>query len=610
MFSSRSLITRPSAASIHAMSLGSRGPWRKVKVIGKGAFGSAYLVQRTGRPDERKFVMKEVPLRGLPPREVSAAKNEVAALKRLEHKHIVAYEDAIVVDETLCIVMEWAHGGDLSALLAKRKRENKPLSEDEVLRIFWQLTSALAHLHHGHHMLHRDLKPQNVFLTSDLDVKLGDFGLAKVVEATCALNKTQCGTPAYMSPELCKGENYNRAADVWALGCVLYELMTLTAPWADMKFNGAGGMTALLKKIANADLDLTPCRRRYSSELCALLAMLLHKRGGCRPALNNVLLLDVMQKAAPKQPDPPQRPESPSGDERRLPPSWRKVPSASRPGEFSYLHEPTGFKQAAFPDSDEPSAQALESVRKALGERGQAAAPRLPPPTPSNAASAAEAARAAAAAARVAAARLGGAPSAARPAAVRPKPLAGSPREGAVEKSSDEVQTFVPLPASWRKVPSASRPGQFSYQHMLTGYKQIQLPSSDEPEPEMLAAWLKANAMAHAGAAPPPTAGEPPSRLADRRAPRFGALAPVHEISDPTASPADGKPPAKRQLPNAAQPGPGLRRVWTPQHLHRAVQLTEADVAGSKPTRPANGRVQTPQLADPARLPIIFRVHR
>ena len=99
----------------------------------------------------------------------------------------------------------------------------------------------------------------------------------------------------------------NRAADVWALGCVLYELMTLSAPWADMKFNAAGGMSALLKKIANADLDLSPCKRRYSSELCAiccrsngsplearglaervrscrlprcaLLGMLLHKRG-------------------------------------------------------------------------------------------------------------------------------------------------------------------------------------------------------------------------------------------------------------------------------------------------------------------------------------------
>ena len=102
----------------------------------------------------------------------------------------------------------------------------------QVLKVFWQLTSALAYCHHDLHMLHRDLKPQNVFLAANGDVKLGDFGLAKVIEATLALAQTQCGTPLYMSPELCLGQEYNRAADVYATGCILYELMTLTAPWA------------------------------------------------------------------------------------------------------------------------------------------------------------------------------------------------------------------------------------------------------------------------------------------------------------------------------------------------------------------------------------------
>merc|ERR1719482_2141178 len=106
-------------------------------------------------------------------------------------------------------------------------------------------------------MLHRDLKPANVFLSATSDVKLGDFGLAKALEATCALANTQCGTPVYMSPELCLGKDYNRAADVYALGCVLYELMTLTMPWADVQHNQAGGMSALLWKIASSTLDLS-----------------------------------------------------------------------------------------------------------------------------------------------------------------------------------------------------------------------------------------------------------------------------------------------------------------------------------------------------------------
>ena len=147
--------------------LGSRGIWRKIKSIGKGSFGQVYLVRRNNDTSSKMFVMKEVRLAGLPPKELSAAKAEVAALKKVSHPHIIKYEDSLVQDETLCIVMEYAAGKDLSALIAKRKQENKPLEEKEVLKIFYQVCSALSYCHHDLKMLHRDLKPQNIFLTGD-----------------------------------------------------------------------------------------------------------------------------------------------------------------------------------------------------------------------------------------------------------------------------------------------------------------------------------------------------------------------------------------------------------------------------------------------------------
>ena len=85
---------------------------------------------------------------------------------------------------------------------------------------------------------------------------------------------------------------------MWALGCILYELMTLTMPWADVAYNAAGGMSALLRRIANSALDLTPCKKRYSLELCNLLASMLHKQPRNRPALKQVLQLDIISKAA------------------------------------------------------------------------------------------------------------------------------------------------------------------------------------------------------------------------------------------------------------------------------------------------------------------------
>ena len=88
------------------------------------------------------------------------------------------------------------------------------------MRILAQCVDALSYCHHTCHLLHRDLKPGNIFLTSDGDVKLGDFGISTTLTSTNALARTQCGTPLYMSPELAHGLPYDVGADVWAAGLV------------------------------------------------------------------------------------------------------------------------------------------------------------------------------------------------------------------------------------------------------------------------------------------------------------------------------------------------------------------------------------------------------
>ena len=520
------------------MSLGARGPWKRLQAIGKGSFGTVYLVQHQSAPD-RKYVMKEVQLRGLPRAEMLSAQNEVSVLKKLKHPHIIAIEEALVVDDTLCIVMEWAQGKDLGALVAQRKQEKRPFTEEEVLKIFWQLTSALAYCHHELHMLHRDLKPQNVFLAANGDVKLGDFGLAKVIEATCALAKTQCGTPLYMSPELCEGKEYNRGADVYALGCILYELMTLTMPWADVRVQGPGGMSALLKKIATSSLDLTQCKKRYSAELCGLLEALLQKHGESRPALDQVLNLPMVQRAAPK------------AAERPLPPSWRKVPSASRPGCFSYLHVPTGYKQAQFPESDELPEEVQAALKKQTFAPGQMKPPpptAMKPPPPPSAHAHAPSPRAA---------QPGPTPPPPAPprSAAPAQPNAGPPRMATPQKDYAER----PLPPSWRKVPSASRPGCFSYLHVPTGYKQSEVPTTDAPPPAMLAAWkAQAKGTVAGGQAASPAqlrgnfgrlepVAEQPRNVLTPHGQANGAAHGRQQVTPMKANPFDFKPPTPKQ---------------------------------------------------------------
>ena len=93
-----------------------------------------------------------------------------------------------------------------------------------------QLALGLQHIH-DNKVLHRDLKTQNVLITRDNYVKIGDFGISKQLENTVQLANTSLGTPFYLSPEICLGHAYDYKSDSWMLGCVLYEMCTLKRPF-------------------------------------------------------------------------------------------------------------------------------------------------------------------------------------------------------------------------------------------------------------------------------------------------------------------------------------------------------------------------------------------
>lgn len=118
--------------------------------------------------------------------------------------------------------MEYADGGDLRGLI-KRRRGNL-LPEGVLLDIFVQICLAVKHLH-DRKIVHRDLKSENIFLmASNGIVKVGDLGIAKVLQGTTQFARTKIGTPLTMSPEILMDQPYNQATDLWSLGCILYEL--------------------------------------------------------------------------------------------------------------------------------------------------------------------------------------------------------------------------------------------------------------------------------------------------------------------------------------------------------------------------------------------------
>ncbi|MCL4159842.1 UNVERIFIED_CONTAM: hypothetical protein GTU68_035695, partial [Idotea baltica] len=117
--------------------------------------------------------------------------------------------------------------GDLASFLKHAKKKGELLDENVILAWFIMLTMGIQALH-SKSVLHRDLKAANIFLTSNKFVKIGDFGISKVLDSTSA--KTFVGTPYYLSPEVCSNKKYDFKSDLWSLGCILYELCTLDVP--------------------------------------------------------------------------------------------------------------------------------------------------------------------------------------------------------------------------------------------------------------------------------------------------------------------------------------------------------------------------------------------
>jgi len=258
------------------------------RMIGQGSFGQVFLVRR--RSDNLKLVMKKIRIGNVSDKEMEAFNLEIRLLSELEHPCIVSYMESFIdrPTETLCVIMAFCDGGDLTAFL-KHKKDVK-MSEGEVLYHFVQLCLALEYMHFKS-ILHRDLKTQNVFIQNGM-LKLGDFGISKVLDGTHAFASTCIGTPYYMSPELFKNKPYNFKSDIWALGCVLYELTSLKHAF------DAGSLNGLAGKIIKGAYPPLPAK--YSRGLRDLVKAMLSLNPTLRPDFKTIFHKPFVQKTLKK----------------------------------------------------------------------------------------------------------------------------------------------------------------------------------------------------------------------------------------------------------------------------------------------------------------------
>lgn len=266
-----------------------------ISILGKGAFSVVYKVKSL--IDDKIYCMKKIQLKE---NEQIEDNNEVKIILNFFQKenpnsiskHIVKYYSYFCESIYLYIIMEYCEYGDLFSLLQTFKKRKLFLKESFLWDITYQCLLSLKYLH-SKNIIHRDIKLLNIFMTKDKIIKIGDFGMSKIIENESELlDLNHVGTPLYLPPEIIKKDNYDFKIDIWSLGCSLYELANLNPPFHDEN----------LEKLGNKIMydEENPLSNIYSQNLKSLIKAMLvkdkKKRISINESINQFIPESVIEK--------------------------------------------------------------------------------------------------------------------------------------------------------------------------------------------------------------------------------------------------------------------------------------------------------------------------
>ena len=209
----------------------------------------------------------------------------------MRHKYIVKYYESFKINNFCYILMELCSDKNLFDLTRDSKKDNQILGENFIWEFFLKICIGVGYLHKNH-VIHRDLKTSNIFLTKNGNIKIGDLGISKLLETTNMQMQTSNGTPYYSAPELWNYQKYDRRVDSWGMGCILYELCKLDYPFYD------DSIIALKEAICSA--DYLPIPSNYSENMKKAISQLFEVDQNNRIDIKNFLIQDYIVKITEK----------------------------------------------------------------------------------------------------------------------------------------------------------------------------------------------------------------------------------------------------------------------------------------------------------------------